>query len=456
MGLAEINAFMREQRHARRANRARAEAEMKGINMDDLIAQAEREQQNERGSDSKPDPREPNKEMGVDEINAYMREQRQLARQNRARAEAAEREAVDSPPPFEEDNASPPSEKQPEMDLAGINAFMRDQRHARRANQARAEAELQGINMDDLIAQAEKEQRESREPPSHKERKLPAQARNPVEPAPKSPRKIASPGPARDRQTPPRCSPIAQKAGRRTLSQPDDPRPENVAAQPAIPGVLSADEIKDLFRKQRDELKMNRERIRRGMDGSRDIDLTPAGAPLSRLPPAEARQSESEGTSPDSTRSIALEPVEKGADDEPRLASPESNQDEELTEDIRDLPDEERLSLIVEQAKALNDALDLADEHDEEPEAELPSGQFHIGDQIAILPVVSDGDSPAYRVEAICALLERELGIEKLVILTQAASGEDEETEPVEKVLRGCHPAITVLAQQFLVLKAAM
>jgi hypothetical protein len=34
-----------------------------------------------------------------------------------------------------------------------------------------------------------------------------------------------------------------------------------------------------------------------------------------------------------------------------------------------------------------------------------------------ILPVVSKGDSPAYRAEAICALLEREIGV--VAILAQ-------------------------------------
>jgi hypothetical protein len=59
----------------------------------------------------------------------------------------------------------------------------------------------------------------------------------------------------------------------------------------------------------------------------------------------------------------------------------------------------------------MNDALDFDDDHDEEPEVTLAS----VNSQTAA--VVSKGDSPAYRAEAICALLEREIGVEKLLTL---------------------------------------
>jgi hypothetical protein len=86
----------------------------------------------------------------------FMREQRHAARANRARAEASERGMGDDPPPrqaparrLEPAARSPDADAVPGVrrhpadnapDYTELNAYMREQRHAARANKARAEA----------------------------------------------------------------------------------------------------------------------------------------------------------------------------------------------------------------------------------------------------------------------------------------------------------------------------
>jgi NIMA (never in mitosis gene a)-related kinase len=132
MNMDEINAYMREQRHIARANKARAQAaEGESPFGQDL-------RQNAQNDDPKPQKK---REMDLDDINAYMREQRHIARDNKARAQAAENESA-----FErklKENAQNDDEKpqkKREMGLDEINAYMREQRHIARDNKARAQA----------------------------------------------------------------------------------------------------------------------------------------------------------------------------------------------------------------------------------------------------------------------------------------------------------------------------
>ena len=353
MSLAEINAFMREQRHARRANRARAEAELQGVNMDQLIAEAEAEQranpkvdagdssaadkraQPPPEEDDEPPPQKEKKpEMSLAEINAFMREQRHARRANRARAEAelqgvnmdqliaqAEAEQRANPKvdaagndnggssaqpeqPPEEDNEPPPQkEKKPEMSLQEINAFMREQRHARRANKARAEAELQGINMDDLIAQAESEQRANpkieSEQPAQKPASPPQQQPQPQK-RPPSASSSSAPKPASDSSAPDSAAPsqpqrmtvaearrqaMAKKAQQKQQQKPQQaqqpaaqpqPEPAQPSEQPQQSQpqqLLDKAAMRELFAQQRNEMRLNRERIKAAQDGSRDPNL---------------------------------------------------------------------------------------------------------------------------------------------------------------------------------------
>jgi hypothetical protein len=298
IALAEVNAFMREQRHARRANQARAEADLNGLSMDELVVQAEREQM------AAVRPRSPEK--------------------NRARPE----------------NEDPQREKS-EVGLAEIKAFMREQRHARRANQARAEADLQGLSMDELVAQAEREQM--------------AAVRSQLE------KLEVNALMQEQRQGGGKPEMEVAESGQR-CARPDQP------AQPA--GLLGPAQMKELFQKQREELRLNRERIRKVRGGSHDADLLPAGDPPKRR---------------------------RGAGE---CASPR-----------------------------------------------LVAGRSHA--EQAAGPPASEGDSRAYQAEAICALLERELGVERLLTLRQAASG-----GRADAILRACDPALAVLARQFLVLES--
>jgi hypothetical protein len=132
---SELNAYMREQRHQARANKARAEAAERGDEpppppprreVVDVSPVARR-----RGGGEVPD---------YSEINAYMREQRHAARANKARQEGA-----DQGNRFgrDEDWVAPPERPRqaPVDDYMELNAYMREQRHQACANTERAQAE---------------------------------------------------------------------------------------------------------------------------------------------------------------------------------------------------------------------------------------------------------------------------------------------------------------------------
>jgi hypothetical protein len=230
--------------------------------------------------------------------------------------------------------------------------------------------------------------------------------------------------------------PLAGPSPERTQS--DDPQQENQIGQ------LGPEQMKELFRKQRDELRLNRERIKKVRDGSHETDLMPTedlpkrsskpAAPTPAIPPPEepkldlsqALNRQSAGKFMKS-RSLVLEQLETEVCIEPETSEQQVAQDSES------------LSSIPETGKALND------EREEHPEIRMPMGQ----------PVVSEDDSPAYRAEAICMVLEREIGIEKLLRLKQLANGEGERTQ-IDEILHECHPAMVLLAQQFLVLESEL
>jgi hypothetical protein len=464
MNLEEINAYMREQRHIARANRARAEAVERGSAFGQDVK--------DEAPDDAPPPSK-KREMKLEEINAYMREQRHIARANRARAEAAERPSVvekqingkglkdDACPPngsekspeamsaeeldaymlrqrncakASRESEPPPStpclgeetgvpvskENKPQMSLAEINAFMREQRHAMRANRAKAEAAPTGINMDDLVAQAEREQRE------------------PVK-APPSPRHSSVPPPS---SGPPSGAP--QRAGSADRK-----------SEPHVV-ILDQDRMKELFRKQRDELKRNRDRIRKARDGPHDPEvLALAGSQSSPqmkvVPSDEGHDQEGEADF-----SHALNKKSSGVFLRSRsavlgqLQEPvgEAEEEDDSAKPPRDL------DVILEQAKALNEALDISDAKEvcDEPESDPQCGLFFLKDRVLKFPVVRDSDSLAYRAEAIRAFLEREMGLDKVLALKQIVTEGDAGTE-VQEVLRDCEPGLVILAQQMLVLE---
>jgi hypothetical protein len=127
----------------------------------------------------------------------------------------------------------------------------------------------------------------------------------------------------------------------------------------------------------------------------------------------------------------------------------------ELEEGEGEVPQKQKQSLdvILERAKALNEALDISDAKDagDEGEAEQPCAQFFLPDKVLNFPVVRDSDSHAYRAEAIRAFLEREMGLEKLLALKEAVA--DDAGEQADAILRDCEAGVVVLAQQLLVLE---
>jgi NIMA (never in mitosis gene a)-related kinase len=279
MSLSELNAYMREQRHERRANQARAEAALQGVSIDQLVADAEREQRR-KGGDPAADP------------------EGQRDRQKR-------------------------------MSLSQVKAFMREQQRARRPN-----ADSPALDMDSLIAQAEREQRERPKP-----EEVPTRA-----------------------ETPP-------KSGRSVLGQP---------------------KIKELFRQQREQLRVNHEKMKKVRDGAHDPTIA-AEAP----PSASGR---------------------------PRLLG----QDGAAADPMHGL-----------------EALDQMEATDSS------TRPFYLQEKVIDFPVVRESDSLSYRAERIRAFLEKEVGLDKLIELRQANLGQT----TVEQILRDSEPGVVILAQQLLVLE---
>jgi NIMA (never in mitosis gene a)-related kinase len=569
MNLEERNAYMREQRHLARANRARAEAVERASAFDRQPAEPAVEE-------VRPPPK---KDMNLQELNAYMREQRHIARANRARAEAAERgepavvKAMEDMSPEElnahmkeqreraraererpaaaqveaergEEPPPPQSEKKPEMSLAEINAFMREQRHARRANRARAEAEMAGVDMDDLIRQAEQEQKANPPPPVKEEaaaradppaRRPPAAEEPPVRadppvrrpPAKEEPPVRADPPvrgpPAKEEQSarrpsapevpPARADPPAKRAPKEdpvvqpppakrllkedTIRRPDSaqspatkpsvapvrppPRarpPSEASATPRTALLLDQDQMRDLFQRQRDGIRANREKIKKTRDGAHEPEIAPSVEPHSaRRPPAlhtskrrflqgliKPPEPESASVGVESPRPLDLSQAlnKRSAGkflksrsvvlDQLEAEGPATVTDEENPEDLER---QREMTVLLDQAKALNDALETLDNREpvDEPENEDQSTPFFLPNRVLNFPKVRDTDSLAYRAEAIRAFLEREIGLPKMLALRHAATSP---TGDSNQVLGDCEAGVAILAQQLLVLEESI
>jgi hypothetical protein len=121
----------------------------------------------------------------------------------------------------------------------------------------------------------------------------------------------------------------------------------------------------------------------------------------------------------------------------------ESSEDAEGRKEIDD---------ILDQAKALNEALDNLENREPvvEPENEDPLTPFFLQNRVVNFPKVRDSDSFAYRAEAIRAFLEREMGLEKMLALRGALISPEEGRN---EVLAESEAGVVVLAQQLLVLE---
>jgi hypothetical protein len=206
--------------------------------------------------------------------------------------------------------------------------------------------------------------------------------------------------------------------------------------------MLDEIHMKELFRQQRDALRLNRERIKKVREGSQDPDLVPLPSPQgARKPKSVPRVLPPQGTDEALDFSHAL--TKKSARDFLRSRSAVL----EGLETEGSSGDEGGLDRILERAKALNDALDITDPADaEEPEGDAQCAEFFLPDRVLNFPVVRNTDSLAYRAEAIRAFLEREIGLDRLRTLWQADGD-------AEVILRDCEAGVAVLAQQLLVLE---
>jgi hypothetical protein len=266
--------------------------------------------------------------------------------------------------------------------------------------------------------------------------------------------------------------------------------------------ILDRDQMQELFRRQREELRQNRERIKKTRDGARDPELLPKPQ---MAPPPSARRAKEPSILGQSRRIASKEPeVKPEVDPDADLeAEPEMEPDadseaeprpkldlsqalnrnstaqfiksrskvlsqlyEEEEEEEDDAPGSQaqlgedeveqnrQLDGILEQAKVLNDALDNLDDADpvDAPEPEPSSVPFFLQNKVLNFPVVRDSDSLSYRAEAIRAFLEREIGLDRLLALKQAVSLEDDALGLDER-LKDCEPGVVVLAQQLLVLE---
>jgi hypothetical protein len=334
-GDKQLNACVREQRQIARENKAQREnRKLPSEENDEFTQGADTADLNGLVCEQRRMARQKKAaDVELDEIHGYMREQRQIARANRARDQSK-----DSPPSVKQ----PTNEKKSDMDLTEINAFMREQRHAREANRARAEAELANGNLDDYIAEAERQQGHGaaeRKP----ENRVRAEAT------------LCSPPKSKESQLRDRAFDLAETA-----------------------------KMQELFRQKRDGLRLNRDRIRKASDGSCEL-----------VPPQQPE---------------ALEEIDLSLALNRRSAS----------------------KFLKPHATVLNNL----HSEDEEP----PPRHTHRDKTI----------SRTNHAEAMCAVLEREMGIDKLIALKEAAN--DGGSKRVNEVLRGCDPHIAVLAQDFLFL----
>jgi NIMA (never in mitosis gene a)-related kinase len=126
INLQELNDYMRQQRQQRQANRAKIEAEWGTVNMDQIVADAEKEQ----------------KKAAAGHSSQEQQQQMQLTARQRK---------------LEEDEERKEKEKRSKMTLAELKVYLREQRTLDHGKTMRAPPRVSGINMDAIIAEAEKE-----------------------------------------------------------------------------------------------------------------------------------------------------------------------------------------------------------------------------------------------------------------------------------------------------------
>jgi hypothetical protein len=226
--------------------------------------------------------------------------------------------------------------------------------------------------------------------------------------------------------------------------------------------------MRELFRQQRNEIQANHEKIKKIRDGGHESEVD---RPSARRPAAGRRSSNRrllQGLllSDDAPAQQSEEPVDLSQALNKRSAGnflksrsvvldqlQAEGQEIMLPEDNpEDVERQKEMDMILDQAKALNEALDNLDNQNpvDEPESEEASTPFFLPNKVLNFPKVKDSDSLAYRAEAIRAFLEREMGLEKMLALRQAVNSPD---GVLDSVLADCEAGVVVLAQQLLVLE---
>jgi hypothetical protein len=210
-------------------------------------------------------------------------------------------------------------------------------------------------------------------------------------------------------------------------------------------GILDPAAMKDLFKQQRDEMRLNRERIKKVRDGSHDPELArPEPTPESQRRPQSAGASGPKSSQrllqniPTADPKMSQPPVDlsKALDKRSthefiksrsivldQVAQLESSSADDGDDPIPLEEDEHaHLDGLVERANVLNSVLDSLDDDEpvDSPEADATSVPFFLPNKVLNFPVVRDQDSAAYRAEAIRAFLEREIGLDKVLALKQA------------------------------------
>ncbi|KAH0786408.1 CAMK family protein kinase [Histomonas meleagridis] len=441
MNLEEINAYMREQRHIARANKARAEAAERG----NTPSNEEKTKQNNSNESNVKKPEK--KEMNLEEINAYMREQRHIARANRARAEAAERgNATPTEPQTpkqsnpNESNVKKPEKK--EMNLEEINAYMREQRHIARANRARAEGQMVSNQPKDTptdttesssarkltvaearrqykLQQQKQQQQQQQKPPSRPSSSHSTSTKS-TSKAPTTPRQPSAP----------------------TLASPPSPRSK----------MLDKEAMKQLFKQQREELRQNRELIKACNEGAHDPKL------LNKLKEKEQQLSNISRTTNKNDKTMTTSKVDfskaLNATSTGEFLKSRSLVLQELeNEDTEENDNETELQNILDQAKTIHEALDIKEDETEKQkqnETKEHTPVFHLQNKDIKLPIAKDTDSISFRAEAIRAFLEKEIGISKLIRMIQAMK---DNTSSADEIIKNLEPGLVVLAQQLLVLE---
>lgn len=280
------------------------------------------------------------------------------------------------------------------------------------------------------------------------------------------------------------------------FNEPGAPQPSKPAKRPKDVPDIERDERVRLYREQKEEAMRNRERLRALEDNPSQVSAEPerrrpskSNEPAAK-PRVRVKQPGNHASSPEfaaaqrelrhearanreklaSVGNIDMDQLVAEAEAEQRKQRKQQKQVKKPSSSIdmdlivaqaeaemrvhgKGTVEERAIDDVYEQASAILNALDIqAEQPMQQPEIDEPSQTYCIGEKEFDLPEAKDSDSLTYRAETIRALLERELGLDKMIDIYNIISDDDAPAQTVERAIAGVDAGYVVLLQQLLVL----